>query len=692
MKTNNLINEKSPYLLQHAYNPVDWFAWSNEAFNKAKAKDKPIFLSIGYSTCHWCHVMERESFEDEEVAKILNENFISIKVDREERPDIDHIYMQVCHMLNRSGGWPLNLFLTPDKKPFFAGTYFPKNSVYNRIGFIQLMEQIIKLWKEKRNEIYNSANSITEHLNFPHKLSEENKIHDKIFIKTFNDFRDRFDKNFGGFGNSPKFPSPHNLIFLLKCYLAESNSVALDMVNKTLTEMRKGGVYDHIGFGFHRYSTDEKWFLPHFEKMMYDQAMLIIAYSEAYQITMNDLYKKTVYEIATYLLRDMTSKEGGFYSAEDADSEGVEGKFYVWKYDRIFNILEENEAEFFVNLFNISKAGNYFEEVTGKQTGENIPHLNVTLSEFAEITNASYNKVLEKVETARKKLFDVREKRVHPLKDDKILTDWNGLTIAALAKASKIFNDNEFLKAVENSANFITTNLYKNNNLFHRFREGESAVTAKLDDYAFLIWGFIELFENTYNAKYLKLAIELCDYAIKNFWDNKDKSGFFFTSINDENLITRSKEFYDGAIPSGNSVMYCNLIKLHKITNNNNYQTIADNLELSFLPFLENAPTGFAQFLSGFLEKKINSQELIIVGEQENEEIRKIFAFINDNPKLNVTVILITNKNRNALLTSLPYLKDYNKIDGKPTFYLCENFSCNTPTNKVEEIIEKLKM
>ena len=476
IKPNALINEKSPYLLQHAYNPVNWMPWSKEAFNKSIAENKPVFLSIGYSTCHWCHVMEKESFEDEDVAKILNDSFISIKVDREERPDIDHIYMKVCQLMTGSGGWPLSVFLTPGKKPFFAGTYFPKENKYGRIGFKELLNRIKDLWIDKQNELTNNAEEITSALTDNYSSNHNRESGKDIILSSFKNLKRLYDVENGGFGSAPKFPSPHNLLFMLRYWKKYREPAALEMVDQTLTKMRMGGIFDQIGFGFHRYSTDSKWLVPHFEKMLYDQAMLIMAYSEAYQATKKNLFRSSVDEIIEYLKTNLLSPEGGFYSAEDADSEGEEGKFYVWSLTEINNLLNADEAELFSKTYNITERGNFKDESTGIMNGSNIPHLTKPVEDDNE------KKLLNSI---RQKLISVRNKRVHPFKDDKILTDWNGLMIAALSTAANVFDNEKYLTLALKCKEFIFSKMITGNNeLLHRYRNNESGINANLDDYS----------------------------------------------------------------------------------------------------------------------------------------------------------------------------------------------------------------
>ncbi|MFH1125034.1 MAG: thioredoxin domain-containing protein, partial [Pseudomonadota bacterium] len=434
--SNRLIHEKSPYLLQHAHNPVNWLPWGHEAFEKAHRENKPIFLSIGYSTCHWCHVMEKESFEDPEVAGLLNETFVSIKVDREERPDLDHVYMTACQMLTGSGGWPLTIVMTPDKRPFFAATYIPKGSRFGRTGMMELIPRLRDTWRTRRDEVLASAESITQSLQGLEKESQGGDLDRSVLDRAYEELSKRFDKTYGGFSNAPKFPTPHNFFFMLRFWKRTGNSEALKMVEKTLQKIRWGGIYDQVGFGFHRYSTDREWLVPHFEKMLYDQAMLALAYLETYQAAGEGVYGDTAREIFEYVLRDMTSPEGAFYSAEDADSEGEEGKFYVWTREELRQILGEEEADLIAKVFHVEKSGNFREEATGENTGANILYLGRPISEIAADLGMPRPDLEKAMESARKKLFEARKKRVHPHKDDKVLTDWNGLMIAAFARGA----------------------------------------------------------------------------------------------------------------------------------------------------------------------------------------------------------------------------------------------------------------
>ncbi|MDH4187531.1 MAG: thioredoxin domain-containing protein, partial [Nitrospira sp.] len=545
---NRLIEEPSPYLRQHADNPVDWYPWGPEAFERAKREDKPIFLSIGYSTCHWCHVMAHESFERAEVARLMNETFVSIKVDREERPDIDNVYMRVCQVMTGSGGWPLTIITTPDKKPFFAATYIPRESRFGLQGMMELIPHIREIWATRRGEVSNLSDKITAELQQTSQDTASGELDETTLKVACKQLAGSFDQQHGGFSYAPKFPTPHNLLFLLRYWKHSVSKTALDMVEQTLQAMRRGGIYDHIGFGFHRYSTDSQWLVPHFEKMLYDQAMLAMAYIEAYQATGKEDYERTAREIFSYVLRNMTSPEGGFYSAEDADSEGVEGKFYLWTQEQVRQVLGNEEAHFVAQVFNIEKDGNYMAETTGKKNGDNILHLRKPIEEIASDLNLSQQDFQARLKVARQKLFSYRNKRVHPLKDDKILTDWNGLMIAALAKGAQAFDEPQYAEVSRRAADFILGNMRKaNGRLWHRHRGERTGVDANLDDYAFLTWGLIELYEATFDTNHLRCALELTSDMLKHFWD-EDGGGFYLVPDDGEGLLLRKKEIYDGAV------------------------------------------------------------------------------------------------------------------------------------------------
>ena len=662
-QANRLIHEKSPYLLQHAHNPVNWFPWSDEAFEKAKSEDKPIFLSIGYSTCHWCHVMERESFEDEEVADVLNKNYISIKVDREERPDIDHIYMNVCQALTGQGGWPLTIFMTPDKKPFFAGTYFPKNNRMGMHGLLTVLDSVHNAWISNRETLTRSSDQILNAINERNDVLEpdsEEDLSEDIFYEAFSEFKYDFDNIFGGFGNAPKFPTPHNLFFLLRYWYNTKEEYALKMVEKTLEAMHKGGIYDHIGFGFSRYSTDKKWLVPHFEKMLYDNALLAIAYLEVYQATKKSNYADIANEIFTYVLRDMTSKEGGFYSAEDADSEGEEGKFYVWSTDEIKKVLGNQDGEKYCKYYDITPHGNF--------EGFNIPNL---------IKSSIPDEERKFVEECRKKLFVYREKRVHPYKDDKILTSWNGLMIAAMAMGGRVLGNDLYTKAAEKAADFILSKLISTNGrLLARYRDGDSAFPAYVDDYAFLVWGLIELYETTYKPIYLKRSLRLNDDLIKYFWDETN-GGLFHYGSDSEQLITRPKEIYDGATPSGNSVSTMNFLRLARLTGQSELEDKAFNQFDTFGRSIARFARGHSFFLSALLFAKSKSKEVVIVG-NENLESNSMVNIIREEFRPFTLSMFYSNKHED-LIDLAPFIENYKTVGGKTTAYVCENFACQAP-------------
>lgn len=669
-RTNRLIHEKSPYLLQHAYNPVDWFPWGDEAFKLAQKQEKPVFLSIGYSTCHWCHVMEKESFEDTEVAKLLNETFICIKVDKEERPDIDNIYMTVAQIVTGSGGWPLNLIITPEKKPFYVDTYIPKYNKFNKLGLIELIPKISNLWKNERGRLINSSENILNVLKEMNYETLETMPDKHIINDAFNQLYDQFDVKEGGFRGAPKFPSPHNLIFLLRYWNSSKNKNALKMVEKTLQAIRYGGVYDQIGKGVHRYSTDSAWLVPHFEKMLYDQALLSLAYTETYEATGNEFYKETSKELLDYILRDLTSPLGGFYSGEDADSEGIEGKFYVWETNELAQILSPEELELFLNIYNIKKEGNYIDEITRKYTGNNIPHLKQSIPKELE----------GKISTIQTKLFMNREKRIHPHKDDKILTDWNGLTIAALSKASRVFNDPKYIEAALKSLNFITSNLLTSDfELLHNYRDTKTSTLSFIDDYAFIIYGLIEVYQTTFDPEILTLALKLNDVMIANFWD-ETSGGFFFTSSNCETVLLRKKEVYDGAIPSGNSIALLNLLRLSLLTENTSYKDYALKIFQVFSKTIHKMPTAYTMLLAGLINAQEKPCKIVISSPTNYNELDKFLAEIN--------AIYIPEKIINVYNEQNT---DYPIIENRPTAYICMNNTCLEPTTDIERIKEILK-
>ena len=686
--SNKLASEKSPYLLQHSNNPVDWYPWGDEAFEKAHQEDKPVFLSVGYATCHWCHVMAHESFEDEGIAQLMNQAFVNIKVDREERPDIDNTYMTVCQMLTGSGGWPLTIIMTPNKKPFYAATYIPKQGRHGQPGMAELIPRIRGLWKNERDKVVGSSEEIAQAFQKSTKSELGKGLGQDIFEKAYKQYEANFDEEFGGFGHSPKFPSPHNLMLLLRYWNQSQNDQALQIVEKTLTNMRRGGIYDQVGYGFHRYSTDQQWLVPHFEKMLYDQAMLIMAYTEAWQATGKELYRQTAEEIIQYVLRDLQDSEGAFYSAEDADSEGEEGKFYVWSIDEIREALPAADAELAIEVFNMTEEGNYEDEATRQKTGKNIPHLTKSFTELAEERDLSKKKLLEKIEKIRTTLLEAREKRVRPLLDDKVLTDWNGLMIAALAKAGRAFDKQSYIEEAKRALSFINEKLVDGETLLHRYRDGEAAIHAHADDFAFLIWGSRELYESTFEIPFLKQAVELQKEFIDQFWDN-EHGGFFFTSHNSEELLGRTKEVYDGALPSGNSVAMQNLLTLGRITGNTDWEQKADTMNKLFSEQVSRAPTGFGQLLQALDFQLGTSFEVTIAGEKESTDTQNMLKELHHSFVPNKIVVF--NDPEESRITKLaPYTENQDMKDEKATAYVCKNYSCKAPTNSVKEMMEEL--
>ncbi len=683
---NRLAKEKSPYLLQHAQNPVNWYPWSDEAFARAAEEDKPIFLSIGYSTCHWCHVMERESFEDEDVAALLNDAFICIKVDREERPDIDNIYMTVCTMMTGSGGWPLTIIMTPAKKPFFAGTYFAKHSGSGRMGLMDMIPRLKDIWHNRREEIIQSTENIMAALLQQNRTDPGDKLDQQVFQFAFNELKNRYDSVNGGFSKAPKFPTPHIINFLLRHWKMTGDVQALDQVEHTLINMRLGGIFDHIGFGFHRYSTDEKWLLPHFEKMLYDQALLAVAYLEGFQATGNPLFKQTADEIFTYVLRDMISPEGGFYSAEDADSEGVEGKFYTWSHKELEEVLSPEELEFVHQTYNIYPEGNFHDETTGKQTGANIFHLTEALTAENTSSRQGSEDFIPFHENIRKKLFDKRETRIHPHKDDKILTDWNGLMIGALAFGSRILANEKYLEAAQKSARFILLALQDNQKLRHRYREGEAAVDGMLNDYAYIVWGLLELYAADFNTEILEAAIQINDRMLETFWDDEN-AGFFLTPGDGETLLIRPKEVYDGALPSGNSIALHNLLRLESLTANPELGAKARLLVKAFSEKVQEVPSGYTQFLAGAYFMFSDTIELVIVGDLKAQDTLEMISFIQDNFSPQIVTLVKHPPDAEKLAVLAPFTADYTAINNRATAYVCHGKTCESPITDARQLV-----
>lgn len=688
---NRLQFEKSPYLLQHQHNPVDWYPWGDEAFEKAQNENKPVFLSIGYSTCHWCHVMERESFENPGVAALMNDAFVSIKVDREERPDIDGIYMTVCQMMTGSGGWPLTIIMTPEKKPFFAATYIPRENKWGRAGMLDLVPRIREIWQQRQDEIQTSADQITDALHESVSRSPGEDLRPDTLRKTFEHFSQNFDEFYGGFGNAPKFPTPHNFLFLLRYWKRSNDPKALQMVEGTLRAMRAGGIYDHLGFGFHRYSTDARWLVPHFEKMLYDQALLAMAFIETYQETGREEYKRTAEELFTYVLRDMTSPDGAFYSAEDADSEGKEGLFYFWTTKELQTVLTAEEAAFAIKVFNVRGEGNFVDQIEGGQTGENILHV-TSFEQIVADLNMPEQEFRSKLESIRSKLFLHREKRIHPHKDDKVLTDWNGLMIAAMAKAARAFARPDLAQAAEKAAGFFTGKMsLEDGSLLHRFRDGAAGITSHLDDYAFLVWGLIELYETTFSVSHLKKALQLTDYMLEHFWD-VDGGGLYFTSDEGESLLVRQKENYDGAVPSGNSVAMLNLLRLARITGNSGLEQKASQLARAFSGGVRQMPAAHTLMMTALDFAIGPAFEVVIAGDPRATDTRALLDALHSRflPSV-VTVLRPAGEDAPEISTLAPFTAQQLPVKGRAAAFVCVNHACNAPTTDPAAMLKLLK-
>jgi hypothetical protein len=674
---NRLIHEKSPYLLQHAKNPVDWYAWSDEAFSRAVSEDKPIFLSIGYATCHWCHVMAHESFEDADVAALLNRDFIAIKVDREERPDIDGVYMTVCQQMTGQGGWPLTIVMTPDKKPFFAATYIPKETRFSMMGLLTLLPRITSMWKERRSDLINSGDRVIAQITSLGISSSETQPGVDLLDEGYNSLLLQFDSVNGGFGNAPKFPTPHTLLFLLKYWAKKRDSRALAMVEKTLNAIRNGGIYDHLGGGIHRYSTDAQWHVPHFEKMLYDQALLVMAYTEAFQVTGNLEYKKTVEEIIGYVMRAFCSPEGAFFSAEDADSPEGEGAFYVWTMAEFEHVLGTEDAALAAMVFGLSSNGNYQDPERGN--GYNILVRKLPLENIAVSFQIPEQECAMRIESIRSRLLEAREQRVRPSLDDKVLSDWNGLFIAALAQAGRVFDNQSYSERAKTAMQFFLTRMRSDDGgLLHRYRDGDAAILGFADDYAFIIHALIELYETTFDEQYLASALELNGYLSEHFKDTQN-GGFFTVSDTAEALIIRKKEIYDGATPSCNSVAFMNLIRLSRLTGDAGLEENASVLSRCFAGTINQSPSAYTWFLCG-LGLLNQSHDVVIVGEDGAEDTKALVLAMRSRYLPSVIVLQFADGPQAEALAELaPFTRNLSKIEGKATAYVCSGHACSQP-------------
>jgi len=675
--SNHLIHSTSPYLLQHAHNPVDWYPWGTEAFQKAAREDKPIFLSIGYSTCHWCHVMAHESFEDSTVAAYLNKYFVCIKVDREERPDIDQLYMAAAMRLAGRGGWPLTIVMGADKKPFFAGTYFPKESSSGRVGLLELLPRLQAAWVNQREDIEQAAEQIVAALRQPESPVNAQPLGEETLRQADASFGSSFDKQEGGFGTAPKFPAPHNLVFLLREGQRTGNVALTKMALQTLTQLRLGGIYDQIGFGFHRYSTDARWHVPHFEKMLYDQADLLLAYTEAWAVTGDSLYRQTMDELLIYLQQKLLAPEGAYYAAEDADSDGEEGKYYVWTWDELQQILGAERLKELAPIFELKPAGNFRDEASGHGAGSNIFHLR----SVADLEKLDFN---DDWSTERRQLYQVREKRVHPDLDNKLLADWNGLALAALARAATATGDTRFALAAGQLVSFLQEQLITpETELLHLPDQGAEIIGGFLDDYSFIIQGLRYYYEVTFDAQVLELAVKLQQQQLKYFWDEKS-GGFFLTAAGNQGLLVRQKEIYDGAMPSGNSVAASNLYYLGRITEKPEWEAMATTIGTVFSDQVARVPRGFTALLASVQVQVAGSREVVIAGTQEQlQAALGVLRQVYDPFKL---ILFRPNDQPEKIEDLAGFLKYQRNIDGQLTVYICENYTCQQPVTGIERL------
>jgi uncharacterized protein YyaL (SSP411 family) len=673
--TNRLIDETSPYLKQHAHNPVDWYPWGDEAFRRAKAEDKPVLVSIGYSACHWCHVMEHESFEDEETASLMNDNFVNIKVDMEERPDVDQIYMTFVQLTTGRGGWPMTVFVTPDKLPFFGGTYYPPTPRYGMPSFRQILTSVTDAYRDRRDEIIHSANDILGELRRASIVGgESGGVTPDLLENAYESFSRSFDAKNGGFGGAPKFPPPMALEFLLRYWKRTGNTRALEMVEITARKMARGGIYDQLGGGFHRYSVDAVWLVPHFEKMLYDNAQLIRIYLHLFQITRDDFFRRIAVETLEYVKREMLDPAGGFYSTQDADSEGEEGKFFVWTPAEIKAILDDREAQAFCFFYDISDEGNF--------EGKNILNTRFTVDEAANVLKIEPARLTEILARGRVASFAAREERVRPSRDEKILTAWNGLILAAFAEASAIFQNQDYLQIARRNADFLMSNMEVDGRLRRTWKDGRARLNAYLEDYANFTDGLLELFQVSGEFRYLTTAKRLVSTMIDKFWDNDD-GAFYFTSSDHEELIVRNKDFTDNATPSGNSVAADVLLKLSRITGDERYERYATKILEMISYQARRYPQGFGRALSVMEIALQPTKEIVLISDREDRLTAEVFRHYLPNK-----VVVRSNDGTNP--AELPLLTGRAATDGKATAFVCENFVCQRPVDTVEDLVREL--
>jgi uncharacterized protein YyaL (SSP411 family) len=680
---NHLKGENSPYLLQHVNNPVDWYPWGPEALERAREEGKPIFVSIGYAACHWCHVMERESFEDPVIANFLNQNFVSIKVDREERPDIDEIYMNAVQLMTGGGGWPLTAFLTPDLEPFFTGTYFPPHDLHGRPGFLTLLHGIHKAWNEKREEVVRSAAELTGHLgriaDAGGEAGPERKIDESLQLAAVADLTRRFDARWGGFGGAPKFPPDGALALLLREHLRSGEPIPLQIVEKTLDAMALGGMYDHVGGGFARYSVDDRWLVPHFEKMLYNQALLVPLYLDAWKLTKKPLYRRVVEETLSFVRRELTDAKGGFHSSLDADSEGVEGKFYVWDPDEVRSVLGTSEAELFCAVYDVTEEGNF--------EGHSIPNLiAASMEEQASNRGLDAEELVDRMRDARAALLAARGSRVRPATDDKVLTSWNGLMISAFARAHQSFGHDADLQAAREAADFARSTLMRDDRLLVSYRNGQAKLNGYLDDYAFFGRALLDLYETCFDPDYLFDAERLARALIGHFED-PGHGGFFFVSDDHERLLTRNRSLHDGALPSGAGVAAEFLLRLATHLDDAAFRDSASRALESYQPLVSRSPAAFVSTLIGADLARGPMTEVALVGDLEDPAARELLAVVHESPRPRLALAA----GPCPVQRRLPLLADRDPVDGRASVYVCRNYACQAPTSDPEELRRQLE-
>ena len=679
--SNRLIHETSPYLLQHAHNPVDWYPWGDEAFEKARRENKPVLLSIGYSACHWCHVMEHESFENEKIAALMNQLFVSIKVDREERPDLDEIYMSAVQMLTGRGGWPMTMFLTPEGKPFYGGTYFPPEDRQGMAGFPRVLLGVSQAYRERPEDV---EKSVAQILGALERMAESRETTKDLSKSIIGDGAEKvaraYDAEHGGLGQAPKFPNAGVYELFLRHYAASGNKRFLDMVVHTLTKMAQGGIYDHLGGGFHRYSVDARWLVPHFEKMLYDNAQLVRSYAHAYTVTREPLFRSVVEETVSYLLREMLHSEGGFYATQDADSEGEEGKFFVWTEDEINRVIGAEDGSIFCRMYDVGEPGNF--------EGKSILHPILAVEQASKLFRKEPAEITSLVARAKQKLFAEREKRVKPFRDEKIITAWNGLALSGLAAAIKISDNSACVDAAQRTVDFIFTKMFRDGFLLHTYKDGRAKLLGYLDDYAFMAVGLLDLYEALFDRAYLNRAVELGDIMLREFWDERN-GGFFYTGKSHEQLISRAKPIFDASIPSGNAMATQLLLRLYHFTGDNRHRARADKVLRSYYDSMESQPFGFAHLLCALDAYVQGTKEIVIVGEPADAAVKQLIAEVDSIYLPNKVVQIAAPATPLAEIS--PLLQGKTQVDGRATAYVCQNFTCSAPVTTASELRDLLE-